>query len=159
MPDNLNIAPRFGFAYTLDNSGDFVMRGGFGVNFAGIDAGNFENRISRTPELPERVTFSRAEAASLGLRFPVYNEGMVPLVLAQNRAAQPALRFNPIFESPYALNYTLGFQKALTPTLVLETAYVGTRGVKFAMFRTYNRVDRVPGVRPKPEQFSKQLRR
>jgi hypothetical protein len=152
-PDNLNIAPRFGFAYTLDDRGDFVMRGGIGLNFAGIDAGNFENRISRKPELPERVTFSRAEAASLGLKFPVYNEGMVPLALAQNRPAQPALRFNPIFESPYAMNYTLGFQKALTPTLVLETAYVGTRGVKFAMFRTYNRVDRVTGVRPNPNDI------
>ena len=152
-PDNLNIAPRFGFAYTADGQGNFVVRGGIGINFSGIDAGNFENRISRKPELPERVPFSRAESAALGLKFPVYNEDMVPLVLAQNRPPQPTNRYNPKSESPYAMNYTLGIQRELTPTLVLETAYVGTRGIKFYMFRTFNKVNRVTGIRPNPNDI------
>ena len=152
-PDNLNVAPRFGFAYTADDRGNFVVRGGLGINYSGIDAGNFENRISRKPELPERVPFSRVESAALGLKFPVYNEDMVPLVLAQNRPPQPTNRYNPNSDSPYALNYTLGIQRALTASLVLETAYVGTRGIKFYMYRTFNKVDRVTGIRPNPNDI------
>jgi hypothetical protein len=48
------------------------------------------------------------------------------------------------------MNYTLGIQRALTSTLVLETAFVGSRGVKFNMVRTFNKTDRVTGIRPNP---------
>src|SRR5436190_2334028 len=48
------------------------------------------------------------------------------------------------------MNYTLGFQKALTHSMMLETSYVGTRGVKFPMSRTYNQVDRITGLRNNP---------
>ena len=148
--DNLNIGPRFGFAYTADRDGDLVVRGGFGVNFSGFDAAHYENQVGRVKELPSDITFSRLEAATLGLRFPVYNEDVVPLVLAQNRPARPNARFNPDFQSPYAMNYTLGIQRALTRTVVLETAFVGSRGVKFNMVRTFNKTDRVTGIRPNP---------
>src|SRR5436309_12490073 len=48
------------------------------------------------------------------------------------------------------MNYTLGIQRALTPSLVLESAFVGTRGVKFVMVRTFKLVDRITGIRPNP---------
>ena len=41
-------------------------------------------------------------------------------------------------------------QRALTPSLMFETAFVGNRGVKLTMIRTFNSVDRVTGVRPNP---------
>jgi hypothetical protein len=34
--------------------------------------------------------------------------------------------------------------------MVLETGFVGTRGVKFLMYRTYNQPDAVTGIRPNP---------
>src|SRR5207249_857695 len=74
--DNWNFGPRFGFAYTADSKGDFVVRGGFGVNFAGFDAGPQEEgsgQIAR-PDLPATKTWSRLEAAALGLKFPTYND-------------------------------------------------------------------------------------
>ncbi len=148
--DNTNIGPRFGFAYTADGAGNFVVRGGFGVNFSGFDAAHYENQVGRRPDLPSDITFSRAESASLGLKFPAYNEDIVPIVLAQNRPPRPNARFNPNFQSPYAMNYTLGIQRALTRALILETAYVGSRGVKFNMVRTFNKTDRATGVRPNP---------
>lgn len=148
--DNMNLGPRFGFAYTADSRGNFVVRGGFGVNFSGFDAAHWENQVGRRQELPYNLTFSRAESAALGLRFPVYNEDVVPLILAQNRPARPSARVNPNFESPYAMNYTLGIQRALTSTLVLETAFVGSRGVKFNMVRVFNKTDRLTGSRPNP---------
>lgn len=146
----MNFGPRVGFAYTADGKGDFAVRGGFGVNFAGFDGSSFETAPNRTPALPVTVTFSRAESQQYGLKFPAYNEDMVPVVLAQNRSAQMSTRINPNFQSPYAMNYSLEIQRALTSTLVLETAYVGSRGVKFNLSRTFNPVDRVTGIRPNP---------
>jgi len=52
------------------------------------------------------------------------------------------------------MNYTLGFQRALHRSLVLETAYVGTRGVKFNLYRNFNDVDRVTGLRPNPNDIT-----
>jgi hypothetical protein len=148
--DKWNFAPRFGFAYTADSQGKFVIRGGFGVNFAGFDGSiPEESQIISSPYLPARYDFSRAEAASLGLKFPEYNDDLVYVVLAPHRI-QPTIREDPHLQSPYAMNYTLGIEKALTSSLVLETAYVGTRGVKFNLTRTFNLPDRITGIRPNP---------
>src|SRR5206468_4225188 len=148
--DHWNFGPRAGFAYTADSKGDFVVRGGFGVNFAGFDGSSFETTPNRGPSLPVTVTFSRAESALYGLKFPAYNEDMVGIVLAQNRSSQASNRINPDFQSPYAMNYSLEIQRALTPSLVIETGYVGSRGVKFNLSRTFNQVDRISGIRPNP---------
>jgi carboxypeptidase family protein len=151
--DNFNFAPRVGFAYTADSKGDFAVRGGFGINFAGFDGSSFETAPNRAPGLPVSVTFSRAESASYRLKFPAYNEDMVGIVLAQNRSAQASTRINPNFQSPYAMNYSLEIQRALTPSLMIETGYVGSRGVKFNLSRTFNLVDRATGNRPNPNDI------
>jgi hypothetical protein len=151
--DNFNFGPRVGFAYSADSSGNLSVRGGFGVNFAGFDGSNFETMPNRAPGLPVTVNFSRQEATQYGLRFPAYNEDMVGIVLAQNRGPQASARVNPNFQSPYAMNYSLEIQKALSPTLVFETGYVGSRGVKFNLGRTFNAVDRVTGIRPRPNDI------
>src|SRR5881296_452606 len=149
--DNWNFGPRFGFAYTADSKGDFVVRGGFGVNFAGFDAGPQEEgsgQIAR-PDLPATKSWSRLESAALGLKFPAYNDDLALIALAEHKYGVTR-RINPQYQSPYAMNYTLGIQRALTPSLVLESAFVGTRGVKFVMVRTFNLVDRITGIRPNP---------
>ena len=151
--DNFNFGPRIGFAYTVDSRGDFAIRGGFGVNYAGFDGSSFETAPNRRPDLPVTVTFSRAESVQYGLKFPAYNEDMVPVVLGQHRSAQMSTRINPNFQSPYAMNYSLEIQRALTRTLVLETGFVGSRGVKFNLGRTFNLVDRATGIRPNPNDI------
>jgi hypothetical protein len=151
--DPLSLGPRFGFAYTLDDNGDFVMRGGFGVNFQGFDAQTYEVSTGRTPYIPNSRPYTRAEIAARGLKYPnVYNEDLAKLVEAEG-GGRPQIgnRWDPNSKPPYAMNYTLGFQRALTSTMMLETAYVGTRGVKFNMARTYNQLDRITGVRPNPD--------
>ena len=62
--DNFSIAPRFGFAYTLDAAGDFVMRGGYGINFQGYDAQTFEDRLGRSAKIPNNRPISSVEAAA-----------------------------------------------------------------------------------------------
>jgi hypothetical protein len=48
------------------------------------------------------------------------------------------------------MQFYLGVQRALTPSLMVESAFVGNRGVKFRLGRGYNWPDRVTGVRPNP---------
>src|SRR5262245_58380792 len=78
---------------------------------------------------------------------------MVDIVLAQNRGPQASTRIDPNFQSPYAMNYSIEIQRALTPSLMFETGYVGSRGVKFNLGRTFNPVDRVTGIRPNPNDI------
>jgi len=153
--DNLSIGPRFGFAYTADSRGDFVVRGGFGVNFQGFDLQSYETQVTR-PFIPRTRTFTRAESAALGLKWPFYGGDIADRVATEARARPQlasATRDNPQTKPPYAMNYTLGFQRALTSSLVLESAFVGTRGVKFNMTRTGNQIDRITGLRPNPNDI------
>jgi hypothetical protein len=157
--DNLSIGPRFGFAYTMDNTGDFVLRGGFGVNFQRIDPQNVEAGIAKSPNMPADFSFTRADAAARGLKYPLNKEYLEKLVASESAGkASVGIRMQPDQHPSYAMNYTLGIQRALTPTLVLETAYVGTRGVKFYLSRTYNQPDRLTGLKPNPNDVSSSYR-
>jgi len=149
--DNLSIAPRFGFAYTLDQRGDFVVRGGFGVNFQGFDTQSYESRVGRTTKLPASRTFNAAEVAARGWKYPMYVEDMAKAIEAEaGPVPQVGNLFDPHQRAPYAMNFTLGIQRALTSSMMLETAFVGSRGVKLTMVRTYNQPDRVTGIRSNP---------
>ena len=153
--DSLSLGPRFGFAYTADSDGDFVLRGGFGVNFQSFDLQSYETQVTR-PDIPRSRTFTRAEAAALGLKWPFYNGDIAGIVEADAKARPQlasATRDNPHTKPPYAMNYTFGIQRALSSSLVLETAFVGTRGVKFNMTRQANQIDRITGLRPNPNDI------
>ena len=148
-PDPVNIGPRAGFAWTVDPAGRTVVRGGAGVMFSPLVWGTFNNAVANGPTQPFRVIYGKTEAATLGLRFPVYNEDILPLVEGSSQT-QVSDIFDPNIHAPYSVNTYLGVQRSLGTTLVIETAYVGTRGFEFPMYRTFNPVDRVTGRRPNP---------
>jgi hypothetical protein len=41
------------------------------------------------------------------------------------------------------MNLYFGFQRSITSSLMIESAFVGNRGVKFRMYRVFNQPDRV----------------
>ena len=56
--------------------------------------------------------------------------------MVENRSLQSGVVnifavLDPHLQNPYSMNMYFGIQRQLTPTLVLESAFVGTRGVKF----------------------------
>jgi hypothetical protein len=154
--DPMSLGPRFGFAYTMDNKGDFVVRGGFGVNFQGYDSQTYDVSTGRTPYLPNSKSWTRAESIARGLKYPnAYAEDLAKLAEAEGGGKpQIGARWDPNSKPPYAMNFTLGIQRALNPALMFETAYVGTRGVKFNLARPYNNIDRITGLRPNPDDLS-----
>jgi hypothetical protein len=153
----LNLGPRLGFAYNPDGNGRMVFTGGFGMMFQPFDTQNFETAIGMISGVPATRSFSAVEIATLGIRYPIYNEDMLkqysaiytpgPLS-AVNRLVDPHL------QAPYAKVFTVGLQRALGRATVVDAAYVGTRGYKFRMSRNYNDPDRVTGLRPNPDLLS-----
>ena len=96
---------------------------------------------------PFRARLSRAEVIRLGLGYPMYNEDILPLVSGGQTGGSPRV-INPDLDSGYVYNFYLGIQRVLTDNVVLESAFVGNRGVKWLTSRIGNPVDRFTGIRP-----------
>ncbi|HUQ94254.1 MAG TPA: TonB-dependent receptor [Bryobacteraceae bacterium] len=145
--DRLNFAPRFGFAYTADDSGKTVIRGGTGVftNPHTLFGGPVE-LVRNAVDEPNRFIFTRADIERLGLRYPITNANSLQYVRNPN-APWSNTSINTNFPNPYSIQFNFGVQRALTSSLVMESSYVGTRGVKLIMVRDYNQVDRITGTR------------
>jgi hypothetical protein len=145
----VNLAPRIGFSYDPTGSGHTVIRGGFGVMFSPFVLGMMKAAVgSRT--VPFRVQFSKLEAQEAGLRFPTYADQARKVVEARGQNAIFSV-FDPNIQNPYTLNLHLGVQRALTSTMMIESAFVANRGVKYPLHRVFNQVDRVTGIRPNQE--------
>jgi hypothetical protein len=104
-----------------------------------------------TEFVPKRVIFNRQQALELGIKYPMYNDDLAKIVTQEAQLKGNTNIFtaiDPQIQNPYALQYSLGIQRELTSSLVLDTAFVGVRGTKFIMFRPLNEPDRITGLRP-----------
>ncbi|HEY2933598.1 MAG TPA: hypothetical protein VGK99_17820 [Acidobacteriota bacterium] len=63
-PNNLDFAPRLGFAYQARR--DFVVRGGFGVYFVDVTINEFRNEVNAAPFI-RRAQLSRSFLLSQGV--------------------------------------------------------------------------------------------
>jgi TonB dependent receptor len=145
----INLGPRLGLAYNPDGKSKTVIRAGFGTLFSPLVPMNFTRAVAASKSTPFRSNFSKTEAANYGLIFPVYNQETAPKIEATGQI-QVATLVKPTIQAPYSMNLYLGLQRALSSSWMLESAFVGNRGVKLTMIRTYNTVDRVTGLRPNP---------
>jgi outer membrane receptor protein involved in Fe transport len=148
----VNLGPRLGFAYKVDQAGKNVVRGAFGTFFAAVPSAVLRQSVAN-PIVPFRLNWSRAEAQRLGIRYPMYNEDTLPIAtkdVADSGRQLVFSLFNPGFETPYSMNYQLNVQRQLAPEFMWEIGYVGVRGVKFPLHRRFNLPDRLTGIRPNP---------
>jgi len=148
----VNLGPRVGFSYNPDGKGNTTIRSGFGVLFSPHMQGLLKQAVA-TRTVPFRTVLSRAESASYNLRYLSFNDEGRKVVEAESTRTGKAnvfAAFDPRFQNSYSMSMYFGIQHALSSTLMLESAFVGNRGVKFAMHRTFNQVDRETGERPNP---------
>lgn len=122
--DPNNFAPRFGFAYSPLNSGRLVVRGGYGVFYSRTSV----THIAIAIQLPPNYIIGRRTnppftdpfyAAPSSDKFPIFVPGI--------DLATPV--FDRNLRTPYFHQYNASLQYAVRKDLVLEIAYVGSRGL------------------------------
>ncbi len=148
--DPINIAPRIGMSWNPDGNGKTVVRAGVSVIYTDLAGETFTQTVQNSLEEPFRSRVSEQEAQRLGIKYPAYNEDVLPLVTGGVTGGSPRV-INPGLDASYVYNFYFGVQRALAENLVLESAFVGNRGVKWLTSRIGNEVDRFTGLRPNPE--------
>jgi len=121
--DPNNLAPRIGFAYSPLRSSRLAVRGGYGIYYSRVTFAY----ASASAQLPPMF----ALAVRNGARFddPFFHlpsQGQFPTFVPGVPLAGPA--FDRGLRTPYVHQYNLSVQSELRKDLLLETAYVGTRG-------------------------------
>src|SRR6185369_16505071 len=106
------------------------------------------------PRLPLTASFAPADVpSSINIAFPfpqsfvlqvVQNPSLLPSNFVLSREIADFNR-----EDEYAGQWNLSVQSALTPTLVAQAAYVGSRGLHLYTSQTFNQIDPVTGKRPR----------
>jgi hypothetical protein len=125
--DPNNFGPRVGFAYAPFDSGRLTLRGGYGIFYSRPSAIHLINTINSPP------TYVIRRSAANGLLVPLEN----PFLPLPSQDQFPAFvtgvllsssSFDRRLRTPYVHQYNASLQYALSQDLLLEAAYVGTRG-------------------------------
>jgi hypothetical protein len=149
-PKYNSFSPRIGFAYTLDESGKTVIRGGAGIFYnPRVVYGGPVDIIQNALDQPNRVIYSKTDVLKYGsiLQYNVVNSKVLPIAMGPSALiAGTALARN--WDNPHSYQFQLSVQRELTKDLVLETSYVGTRGMSLMMVIEQNQPNRLTGLRP-----------
>jgi hypothetical protein len=119
-----NFGPRIGFAYSLGGSERVVLRGGYGVFYS---RPTFQY-ISSSVSAPPTYVLGRRQNAPFAKPFPpeVPAQSEFPTFVLGVNLAGTAL--DRAISTPYFHQYNLSLQSEIAKDLLLEVAYVGTRG-------------------------------
>jgi hypothetical protein len=147
QPDRNDWGPRIGFAYSPDR-GKTAIRSGFGISYTPEQQGFLEGY-----QFPKVIgqTLTPANSLTISPSDPVLSEGLPlpPPVATRPGAppgtfisADPTYWLDPNLPMPRIYQWSLDIQRSITPTLLLDAAYVGNSG-------NHIQVD-LPGNYPEP---------
>jgi Carboxypeptidase regulatory-like domain/TonB-dependent Receptor Plug Domain len=143
----LNFAPRLGIAYSLNSAGTSVVRGGFGIFFSDLNAGNLAQNIPSNTGLGFSASVNDLQVPGLvGLPFPnLSGFGL------------PTTSFSAIvknYQEPYSEKWNLNFQQALGSSAMVQLGYMGAHGVHLIEGYDANRLFPGGASRPYPQYGS-----
>jgi hypothetical protein len=150
-PDSMNFGPRAGFAWTVDEGEQTVVRGGVGFLYSPHLIATVRQSAAN-PYIPFRITYNRTEVASRGLKWPMYTDDTSVIALREAGGRKTVFSvFDPDIQVPYTIQSMLSVQRSLGRTLATEIGYVRTDGNDFPLQRHFIQAfDRLTGLRPNP---------
>jgi hypothetical protein len=142
--NNLNIAPRVGFAYELDNK--TVVRGGYGIGYQQFLRAATVNELAQnapynidnviTQYAPQSKTSPQAVCTSLTVAptscfMPTQNGYPNSFLSTSNYSPlSTTTTYDPAHSpTPYVQSFQLSVQREIAPKTFLDLAYVGNHGV------------------------------
>jgi len=138
--DKLNVAPRVGFAWTATSDNKTVVRGGYGTFYS-------PQEIRTAFQLAYNLPFfySISQTSDFGVTPAILlDDGFPPLDPAA--AAFPQVTsVDRDFRSPYFHQWNIGVQRELPYQMMVEVAYVGSRGRRLQVMRDRNQPTPGPG--------------
>ena len=119
LPTNwLNMAPRFGFAYSLDQGSEFVLRGAYGIFYSYPPYFVAQNSTS--------IPFGGTSGANSTVANVLSNENPFRLGVG----ARPTITgLDSNFHDAYNQQWNLAVERVLFRQTTLSLAYVGNKGV------------------------------
>jgi hypothetical protein len=156
-PDHKNLAPRFGFAWDATGKGNTVLRGGVSmvyetINWEALLAFNNAFGLSNVPtgaiiDAAGDTAGGTITAGNLSIPpgmpqwdsgVPIYGANVSTSTLNCFASPCPIMSVDRNITTPYVWNWTLNLQRAFTPNLSMEVAYVGNHGANLTGIRDIN---------------------
>lgn len=136
-----NFSPRVGFAYQpFGNSGEFVVRGGYGVFYDVLMGNIFEIELNNNPPSTAPLTYIGPVNAAASWANP-YTPLPALGFQSFNRTDTSVLSQRglvPNLKTPYTQSYNLNMQYEFKPGWVAELGYVGSHTVKTVTGRAFD---------------------
>jgi len=142
-PDRNNFAPRVGFAWTIGDEGNTVVRGGYGVYYDQSPLAPGEALYFNSPYFDFNLFFSLPGLPlTLDNPFPAFFPFPLP---------DSALAIQRDLRTAYMQHWSVNVQQQLGRSRVLEVAYVASKGTKLLSARDINQPQ--PSVLPRGLPF------
>jgi hypothetical protein len=124
--DPNNFGPRVGFAYSPFNSGHLMLRGGYGIFYSRPSTSHINNTINSPPTYALRRSTPGVLVRLEDPFAPLPSQDQFPTFVPG--VALSSSTFDRRLRTAYFHQYNASLQYALSQDLLLEVAYVGTRG-------------------------------
>jgi hypothetical protein len=124
--DKNNFAPRVGFAYSLLDSGRLAMRGGYGIFYSRPSNAYIGTSINSPPTYAIRRSPTGTTVPFADPFFPLPSQDQFPTLV--RGVALAGQIFDRNLRTAYFHQFNTGVQYSLNRDLLVEVAYVGTRG-------------------------------
>jgi hypothetical protein len=121
-PDRNNLAPRFGFAYSITPK--TVVRGGSGVYYGFIRGSELSSGYGLNPPFLASTTVNSSTSA------PTLSGGIFPVASPTVTPTTNVFSVSHSLPDNYTYQYNLTVQQQITPTFAVQAAYVGSSSHK-----------------------------